>query len=83
MAEEKNIRLKCIYGNKVRLKNLRTGKLEEYTLVTFSEEKPGSGYISNYTELGRAIWAKHEGDEVSFTSAGKPQSYLIEKIENA
>lgn len=83
MADEQDVKLKCIYGNVVKLKNLRTGELSTYTLVTYVEEKLDQNRISNYTEVGHAIWAKHEGDEVAIEITGKPiDRYRIESIEN-
>lgn len=87
MAEEKTeapIRLKCIYGNKVKIQNMRTNETSDYTLVTYNEEKLKLGFISNYTEIGKAIWAKHEGDEVEISVSGKSKDkYKIVQIENA
>lgn len=85
MAEETTEQpaLKCIYGNTVKLKNLRTGEENEYNLVTFQEEKLSQNHISNYTEIGKAIWAKHEGDEVDIEITGKGvDRYKITSIEN-
>jgi len=78
------IRLKCIYGNKVKIKNLRTGDTSEYTLVTMIEEKLSENVISNYTVIGNAIWAKHEGDEVEIDVQGVGKDrYKIISIQNA
>lgn len=86
MAESspaKDTRLKCIYGNKVKLKNLVTQEITEYTLVNYAVEKLHQNRISNYTKIGRAIWAKHEGDEVIIDLPGKgKQRFRIEAIEN-
>lgn len=84
MAEENpEIRLKCIYGNKVKLKNLRTGDISQYSLVNYQVENLRQNRISNYTEIGNAIWAKHEGDEVTIEIPGKPtDQYKIIEIEN-
>lgn len=85
MAEEKDdIQLKCIYGNKVKLQNLRTLETSEFELVTFNQEKLKDNKISNYTKVGRAIWAKHEGDivEIDMPGVGNDQ-YKIVAIDNA
>jgi|APSaa5957512535_1039671.scaffolds.fasta_scaffold112517_2 transcription elongation GreA/GreB family factor len=86
MAESQTdeIKLKCIYGNKVKLRNLRTNDESNYELVTYTKEALDENKISNYTEIGNAIWAKHEGDEVEIeiTGVGK-DFYRIESIENA
>jgi transcription elongation GreA/GreB family factor len=86
MAEKSNqpIRLKCIYGNKVKLLNLRTNETSEYELVHYQSEKLKENKISNYTPIGKAIWAKEEGAVVSIDVAGKGlDSYRITSIENA
>lgn len=85
MAESKEpVRLKCIYGNKVLLKNLRTGASTSYELVSYQEEKLPLNKISNYTAVGKAIWAKEEGADVVIDIPGTGRdSYRIEKIENA
>lgn len=76
-------KLKCIYGNDVVLKNLRTDKETTYRLVTFNQEVLKENLISNYTEIGKAIWAKHEGDEVEIEITGKTTDrYRIVKIVN-
>lgn len=83
MANEQDVKLKCIYGNVVKLRNLRTAVVSQYTLVTYVEEKLDEHRISNYTEVGNAIWAKHEGDEVEIEIPGRPTDrYRIESIEN-
>jgi len=82
--KEEDVQLKCIYGNKVKIQNLRTNDVSEFTLVTFTDEVLNENKISNYTVIGRAIWAKHEGDEVEIALNGaKPDMYRIISIENA
>jgi transcription elongation GreA/GreB family factor len=75
--------LKCIYGNKVKLKNLRTSEVSEYELVNYKDEKLKENKISNYTKIGRAIWAKHEGAEVEIETPISTDRYQIVSIENA
>lgn len=76
-------KLKCIYGNVVKLKNLSTSEISEYTLVTFTKEQLDQNRISNYTVIGRAIWAKEEGDEVEIEVPGHgTHRYQIVSIEN-
>lgn len=82
--EKTEVKLKCIYGNKVRLKNLRTQVENEYTLVPFNQEKLTHNHISNYTRVGKAIWSKHVGDEVDIeTPEKKWDRFRITHIENA
>lgn len=83
MAETETIRLKCIYGNDVVVQNLTTNEKNKYTLVTFTDEVLNENKISNYTEIGRAIWAKHEGDEVEINLPRiGVQRYRILQISN-
>ena len=84
VAEIKSNRLKCIYGNKVTLLNLRTNETFNYELVHYQSEKLAEGKISNYTAVGKAIWAKEEGAEVMIEIPGFGRDlYRIEKIVNA
>lgn len=79
-----DIRLKCIYGNKVVLQNLRTLETLEYELVTFNQEKLNENKISNYTKVGKAIWAKEEGAIVELDIPGKGfDQYKILEIDHA
>ena len=83
-AEKKDVTLKCIYGNKVQLLNLRTNETFNFELVTYRDEKLAENKISNYTAVGKAIWAKEEGAEVVIEIPGfAPAVYRIVKIENA
>lgn len=87
MAEPKensDIRLKCIYGNKVKLQCLRTMETYQFELVTYTEEKLCDHKISNYTKVGRAIWAKEAGAVVKIDMFGKgTESYKIMEIDHA
>ena len=75
--------LKCIYGNVVKIQNTKTMEVSTYALVNYTDEKLDQNRISNYTEIGRAIWAKEEGAVVTAEIAGKgKQSFKILSIEN-
>lgn len=79
-----DIRLKCIYGNVVTLKNLRTNETTKYELVHYNNEKLKENKISNYTPLGKAIWAKEEGAEVEVNIPGLgKETFKIVEIDNA
>ena len=81
---KKDIRLKCIYGNIVTLLNLRTSESTDYELVNYQVEKLKENKISNYTPIGKAIWAKEEGAEIMIDLPGKGRdTYRIVKIVNA
>lgn len=78
------VRLKCIYGNKVKLLNTRTEEVIEYELVNYQQEKLTQNKISNYTSIGKAIWAKEEGAEVIIDVPGSGRdTYRIVHIANA
>jgi len=74
--------LKCIYGNTVKLLNLYTNETNEYDLVHYQSEKLEQNKISNYTSIGKAIWAKHEGTEVDVDFPNGAQRVRILSIEN-
>ena len=76
-------RLKAIYGNKVTLQNIRTGDIHEYSLVTFNQEKLDQNIISNYTKVGKAIWAKEEGAIVDIDMPTGRDQFKITKIDFA
>jgi len=84
-AKQNNeVRLKCIYGNKVKLQSQRTMETFQFELVTFTEEKLADHKISNYTKVGKAIWAKETGAIVSIDMFGKGlESYKIVEIDHA
>lgn len=83
-ATKAPVRLKCIYGNKVKLLNLRTNETSEFELVNYQQEKLKEGKISNYTAVGKAIWAMEEGAEVAIAIPGVGRDiYRIVQIENA
>lgn len=83
-TQEQEIQLKCIYGNKVKLQNLRTLETFEFELVNYNQEKLSENKISNYTKVGRAVWAKHEGDIVDIEMPGQGlDQYKIVEIDHA
>lgn len=76
--------LKCIYGNKVKLQSQRTMETYQFELVTFTEEKLADNKISNYTKVGKAIWAKEKGAMVNIDMFGKGvEAYKIVEIDHA
>ncbi len=65
-------------GHTVRLKELISGKVTQYTLVDAAEADPGSGRISSSSPVGRAVLLKAVGTEVSVTA---PRGTVVYKIE--
>ncbi|MDR2885255.1 MAG: transcription elongation factor GreA [Rikenellaceae bacterium] len=53
--------------NKVKLKNLSTGKEVTYTLVSENEANLKEGKLSTSTPIGRALLGKKLGDKVEVT----------------
>jgi transcription elongation GreA/GreB family factor len=50
--------------------------------VHYQSEKLEQNKISNYTSIGKAIWAKHEGTEVDIDFPNGAQRVRILSIEN-
>ncbi len=53
--------------NKVTLKNLATGKIVEYTLVSENEANLKEGKLSIGTPIAKALLGKRKGEEVDVT----------------
>lgn len=68
-------------GHTVRLKELDSGKITQYTLVDLAEADPGSGKISSISPVGRALLQKSVGEEVSISVPRGTITYKIEKVE--
>ena len=65
-------------GHRVRLKEVSSGKITEYTLVDGAEADPSSGKISASSPVGRAVLQKSVGEEVSVAA---PRGTIVFKIE--
>ncbi len=76
-------KLKCIYGNVIKIQNLRTMVTRSYLLVPPTKERFDQKHISNYTEIGQAVWAKEENDVVEIEISGKGKDkYKIISVES-
>ena len=69
-------------GHTVRLQELSSGKITQYTLVDPAEADPGSGKISSISPVGRALLQKSVGEEVSISVPRGTITYKIEKVES-
>ena len=69
-------------GHTVRLKELSSGKVTQYTLVDAAEADPGSGKLSSNSPVGRAVLQKTVGEEVSVTAPRGTIMYKIEAVAN-
>ena len=65
--------------NKVKLKNLKTNAIVEYTLVSESEANLKEGKIAITTPIGKGLVGKKKGDTVEIqVPAGKLQFEVLE-----
>ncbi|MBI4712636.1 MAG: transcription elongation factor GreA [Planctomycetes bacterium] len=52
------------FGSKVKLKDIKTGEIDEYTLVGEGESSPREGLIAITTPIGQALIGHCVGDKV-------------------
>ncbi len=71
------------FGTKVKLKNLKTGKQEEYTILGPWESDPSRNIISYLSPLGSALWNHRKGEELSFSINDNDFNYRIEEIQKS
>jgi transcription elongation GreA/GreB family factor len=71
------------FGTHTRLKNLGTGKVEEYVVLGPWESDPERNVISYLSPLGAALWNHAPGEEFVFTINQNEFRYLVESIERA
>ncbi len=71
------------FGTRTRLKNLGTGKVEEYIVLGPWESDPERNVISYLSPLGAALWNHAPGEEFVFTINQNEFRYLVESIERA
>ncbi len=67
-------------GHTVRLKELSSGKVSQYTLVDAAEADPSLGKLSASSPVGRAVLQKAVGEEVSVTAPRGTIMYKIEEV---
>lgn len=68
-------------GSTVKLRNLDTGELKEYSLVLGDLAEPERGEISPSSPIGRAILDKKEGDEIEVVTPAGIVDYEIIKLD--
>jgi regulator of nucleoside diphosphate kinase len=66
--------------SEVRVRDIETGVLREYTLVSPSQANLASGHISVLAPLGTALLGYREGDEVEWQMPGGLRRLQIEKV---
>ena len=68
-------------GSTVHLRNLKSGTMLKYTVVSPREVNPTDGKISIDSPMGRALLARGEGEEVEVAAPAGSLRFRIEKIE--
>ena len=71
---------RIVFGAKVELENLASGRKVIYQLVGPYESEPESGKISVTSPLGKALIGKEEGDTVKFNTPGGIQEFEVLEI---
>lgn len=78
IEEGKTNRGKVNIGNKVTVKDLKTKKTEDYTIVGTTEADPFEGKISNESKVGEALLGTKVGDKIEVeVPAGKIKYEII------
>ncbi|MEN6462198.1 MAG: transcription elongation factor GreA [Syntrophomonas sp.] len=82
LMEEKDIRTDVIsLGSKITLKEMKSGREVNVTLVASVESKLKDGKISDESPVGRAVLGKTVNDEVSVEAPAGIIKYKIMKME--
>ena len=68
------------FGTSIRLKNLRTGEEEEYTILGPWESDPSRRVISYLSPLGLELINHHPGEKLSFTINEQNFEYVVDDI---
>lgn len=74
---------KIAYGTHVKLHNIDTNKLEEYTIMGPWESNPNEAIISYLSPFGNELYGSGIGDELNFIINERPYNYRVEEIELA
>ena len=70
-----------LVGSRVWLKDLSSGRENQYTVVSASEAKPLEGKVSDESPVGKAVIRRREGDKVDVqTPRGTTVTYSIQKV---
>ena len=67
-------------GLKVKVKNMKTKKSEEYSIVGATETDPFSGKITSESAVGKALMGHKKGDTVQVEVPDGIVNYKIENI---
>jgi transcription elongation factor GreA len=69
------------FGSKVKMRNMDTGDVIEYTLVGEGEADPSEGYISVSTPVGKALLGHRAGEKVDIKVPAGILHYEILQID--
>jgi transcription elongation factor GreA len=69
-------------GSRVRLRDLKSGRELQYTLVGPGEVNAGQGRISVQSPVGRAVVNRAAGDEVEVTAPAGVLRFRLEAVES-
>ncbi len=67
-------------GSTVSIKNLKTNKLSEYTIVGSLESEPSKGFISNESPVGAALIGAELGAKIEVDVPSGKVSYQVKRI---
>ena len=68
------------FGSTVHLKDLQTGEMKLYRLVSPEEVDTSKGWISMVSPIGRGLMGREEGDEVAIETPGGRKVYEIVRV---
>jgi transcription elongation factor GreA len=71
------------FGTRVRLKNVTSDSVEEYTILGPWESNPAKNIISYRSPLGAELMNHKTGDELGFRISDQDFTYKVEAIEKA
>ncbi|MBI4833962.1 MAG: transcription elongation factor GreA [Planctomycetes bacterium] len=69
------------FGSKVKMRNIDSGDILEYTLVGEGEADPSEGFISIMTPVGKALLGHKAGEKVDIKVPAGTLHYEIISIE--
>ena len=67
-------------GAKITIKDLGSGKVHGYTVVSTSEANPLEGKISDVSPVGRAVMRRTTGQQVDVETPSGPRSFEITRV---
>ena len=67
-------------GAKITIKDLGSGKVHGYTVVSATEANPLEGKISNESPVGKAVMRRMAGQQVDVVTPRGKQSFEIVKV---